>query len=96
MPDFDRDHRSSPVSRAGERASSVSNTYPCWPEPDFLKDADKIGSAKYNFIVAIESCNRPLQTNVISRNRLRAPEDYGDTFRVLQNQAYCRPRLRTN
>jgi len=39
-----------------------------------LNDPDKIGSAKYHFIVAIESaidmCN-----HVISRNGYRVPED---------------------
>ncbi|MFC1822576.1 DUF86 domain-containing protein [Thermodesulfobacteriota bacterium] len=49
---------------------------------EFLGDPDKIASAKYHFIVAIESaidmCN-----HVISRNGYRVPEDYGDTFRVM-------------
>jgi uncharacterized protein YutE (UPF0331/DUF86 family) len=48
----------------------------------FLKDPDKIGSAKYHFIVAIESsidmCN-----HLIARNGYRVPEDYGDMFRVM-------------
>ena len=52
------------------------------PEDEFLGDPDKIGSAKYHFIVAIESsidmCN-----HVISRNGYRVPEDYGDTFVVM-------------
>ena len=51
-------------------------------EGDFLNDPDKIGSAKYHFIVAIESgidiCN-----HLISKNSLRVPEDYADTFRVM-------------
>lgn len=50
-----------------------------------MNDPDKIGSAKYHFIVAIESaidiCN-----HVISQNGYRAPEDYGDTFRILGEQ----------
>lgn len=49
---------------------------------EFLGDPDKIASAKYHFIVAIESaidmCN-----HVISRNGYRVPEDYGDTFIVM-------------
>jgi uncharacterized protein YutE (UPF0331/DUF86 family) len=48
----------------------------------FLDDPDKIGSAKYHFIVAIESsidmCN-----HIISRNGYRVPEDYGDTYKVM-------------
>ncbi len=52
------------------------------PLKDFLADPHKIGSAKYNFIVAIEGmidlCN-----HVIAKNSFRAPEDYADTFRVM-------------
>ena len=51
----------------------------------FLHDPDKVGSAKYHFIVAIESaidiCN-----HIISQNGYRAPEDYADTFQVLAEQ----------
>ena len=81
MPEFDRDivlRLVSELRRSIERLEHLSRL----GEPDFLKDADKVGSAKYNFIVAIESCI-DLCNHVISRNRLRAPEDYGDTFRVL-------------
>lgn len=52
------------------------------PKDEFLSNPHFIGSAKYFFIVAIEAvidmCN-----HVISRNRLRVPEDYADTFRVM-------------
>ena len=51
----------------------------------FLSDPDKIASAKYHFIVVIESsidmCN-----HIISRNGYRVPEDYGDTFRVMREE----------
>ncbi len=51
----------------------------------FLNDPDKIGSAKYNFVVAIEVaidiCN-----HVISQNSYRVPDDYADTFQVLGEQ----------
>lgn len=54
-------------------------------EEEFLKNQDKIDSAKYNFIVAIESaidiCN-----HIISQNGFRAPQDYGDTFKVLAEE----------
>lgn len=52
-------------------------------ESEFLADADKIGSAKYHFIVAIESCI-DLSNHIISQNGYRVPEDYGDTFVVLK------------
>ena len=52
---------------------------------EFLNDPDKIDSAKYNFIVGIESaidiCN-----HIISQNGYRAPKDYGDSFQVLFEQ----------
>ncbi len=48
----------------------------------FLSDPDKIGSAKYHFIVAIESAI-DICSHIVSRNRFRVPEDYADTFRVI-------------
>ena len=48
----------------------------------FLADQDKIGSAKYHFIVAIESCI-DICNHVIAQNGYRVPEDYGDTFRAM-------------
>lgn len=48
----------------------------------FLKDPDKIGSCKYHFIVAIESCI-DISNHIISRNGYRVPEDYADTFHVM-------------
>jgi len=51
-------------------------------EKEFLSDPYKIASAKYFLIVSIEAaidmCN-----HLISRNRLRVPYDYADTFRVM-------------
>jgi uncharacterized protein YutE (UPF0331/DUF86 family) len=49
---------------------------------EFTGDPDRIGSAKYHLIVAIEICI-DICTHVISRNGYRVPEDYGDTFKVL-------------
>ena len=49
---------------------------------EFVIDPDKIGSAKYHFIVAIEACI-DICSHLISRNGYRVPEDYGDTFKVL-------------
>ncbi len=59
-------------------------------EDEFLKDPDKIGSAKYHFIVAIECCI-DMCNHVIARNGFRAPEDYGDTFRVMSEQGAFKP-----
>ena len=51
-------------------------------EAEFLADAHKISSAKYNFIAAIEA-GIDLCSHVISRGKLRAPEDYADTVQVM-------------
>lgn len=49
---------------------------------EFFGDPDKIGSAKYNLILAIQStidiCN-----HIVAKKGARAPEDYADCFRVL-------------
>jgi uncharacterized protein YutE (UPF0331/DUF86 family) len=52
------------------------------PSSEFIRDADKIASAKYNFIMAIESAIDVGQ-HLIAKNKLRVPEDYADTFTVL-------------
>jgi len=52
---------------------------------EFLRDTHKVSSAKYNLIVAIE-CAIDICTNVISQNGFRAPENYADTFKVLEEQ----------
>jgi uncharacterized protein YutE (UPF0331/DUF86 family) len=49
---------------------------------DFLSDEHKISSAKYNFIAAIEAVI-DINNHIISRNKLRAPDDYADSFTVL-------------
>jgi len=49
----------------------------------FIRDPDKVGSAKYHFIVAIEACI-DICNHIISRNGYRAPEDYADTFAVME------------
>jgi uncharacterized protein YutE (UPF0331/DUF86 family) len=51
-------------------------------QDEFLVDPDKVGSAKYNFIVAIEVCI-DMCNHIIARNGYRAPEDYADTFKVM-------------
>ncbi len=52
------------------------------PKDTFLSDPHKIGSAKYNFIVAIEGAI-DLCNHIIAKNGFRAPEDYADTFKVM-------------
>ena len=52
----------------------------------FLSDPDKIGSAKYHFIVSIESAI-DISSHIISQNGYRTPEDYADTFQVLAEKS---------
>ena len=81
MPLYDKEKILKIVSelrKSVRRLQSLRNL----SQDKFIKDPDKIGSAKYHFIVAIESsidmCN-----HIISRNGYRVPEDYADTFRVM-------------
>lgn len=62
-----------------ERLRSLSKM----DQASFTQDPDKLGSAKYHFIVAIEACI-DICNHVISRNGFRAPEDYSDTFAVME------------
>lgn len=52
-------------------------------EEDFLSNADKVDSAKYNLIVAIEGaidiCN-----HIVARAGGRAPHDHADCFEILR------------
>jgi len=81
MPRFNPDKIVRLVSEM-RRAVGRLRTLRSVDKGSFLNNPDKIGSAKYNFIVAIESaidvCN-----HIISQNGYRAPEDYADTFQVL-------------
>lgn len=52
---------------------------------EFIADPHKIGSAKYNLIVAIEGAV-DLCNHVISKNGFRTPEDYTDTFMVMREK----------
>ena len=51
-------------------------------ESKFNEDIHRQGSAKYNFIAAIEAAI-DIANHLISKRGFRAPNDYADTFRVL-------------
>ena len=84
MPQFDQETMVKLVSELRKNVARLQDLAKL-AEADFLKDPDKIGSAKYHFIVAIESCI-DMCNHVISRNGFRAPEDYGDAFRVMNEE----------
>ena len=78
---FDKDKitkLSSEIFNALEKLNELS----LLSKDDFLSDAHRIASAKYFLIVSIESAI-DLCNHIISRNRLRVPEDYADTFKVM-------------
>ena len=56
----------------------------CMDEREFKEDIHKQSSAKYNFIVAIEAAI-DVASHLISKKGFRAPEDYADTFKVLDD-----------
>jgi len=84
MPQFDQEKVVKLVSEFRKSVSRLKKLKKLG-QKEFLNDPDKIGSAKYHFIVAIESsidmCN-----HIISRNGFRVPEDYADTFRVMKEE----------
>jgi len=49
---------------------------------DFLENRHYVSSAKYNLLVAIEACI-DIAYHIISKNKMRLPKDYADSFRVL-------------
>lgn len=53
-----------------------------FPREEFLKDFSKINSAKYLFQIAIECC-LDMGNHLISSEGFRAPSDYKDIFKVL-------------
>ncbi len=81
MPLYDQEKMVKLVSELRKSVARLRSIgqLPC---AEFLKDPDKIGSSKYHFIVAIESCI-DMCNHVIARNGYRVPDDYGDTFIVM-------------
>jgi uncharacterized protein YutE (UPF0331/DUF86 family) len=89
MPQFDQETMVKLVSELRKNVARLQDLS-ALKQDEFLKDPDKIGSAKYHFIVAIESCI-DMCNHIISRNGFRAPEDYGDTFRVMNEEGALKP-----
>ena len=89
MPQFDQETMVKLVSELRKNVARLQDLS-AFKQDEFLKDPDKIGSAKYHFIVAIESCI-DMCNHIISRNGFRAPEDYGDTFRVMNEEGALKP-----
>ena len=56
------------------------------PIDKFLKDKILIGSAKYYLQVSIECC-LDVANHIIAAERFRVPQDYADSFKILEEQA---------
>ncbi len=55
------------------------------PREEFLRNKHYVSSAKYNLLVAIEACI-DIAYHLISKNKMRLPEDYADSFRILNER----------
>jgi uncharacterized protein YutE (UPF0331/DUF86 family) len=55
------------------------------PKEGFLRNADKVGNAKYHFVIAIECCI-DIANHIISSENYRFPKDNADSFAVLTEQ----------
>ena len=62
------------------------------PGHEFLADADKVGSAKYHFVVAIECCI-DIANHIIASGKLRVPRNTADSFVVLVEAGICPAEL---
>ncbi len=55
------------------------------PRESFLANSDKIGNAKYHFVIAIETCI-DVANHIIASENYRFPQDNADSFVVLVEQ----------
>lgn len=69
------------LSRLGKYARALK-ALGSVPREEFLANSDKIGNAKYHFIVAIECCI-DLANHIIASERFRVPGSHADSFAVL-------------
>jgi len=74
---------SSELVQACERLQELSRM----PREVFTKDPHLVASAKYHLIVGIEA-TIDLANHVIAKNRWRIPEDYADTFRIMEEHGF--------
>ena len=84
MPQFNPDKITRLVSEM-RKALTYLKSLKSLDKDVFLNDPDKISSAKYNFVIAIE-CAIDICSHAISQNGYRVPDGYADTFRVLGEQ----------
>jgi len=62
------------------------------PVITFIKDKILLGSAKYYLQVSIECC-LDVANHIIASERLRAPRDYADSFKVIEEDGLVSGKL---
>ena len=62
------------------------------PVNTFLKDKILLGSAKYYLQASIECC-LDIANHIIASERLRAPKDYADSFKVIEEEGLVSGKL---
>jgi uncharacterized protein YutE (UPF0331/DUF86 family) len=62
------------------------------PVEAFLKDKIQIGAAKYYLQVSIACC-LDIANHIIASESYRAPNDYADTFKVLEENSIITPEF---
>ena len=63
------------------------------PREAFLTQPDRIGNAKYHFVIAIESCI-DIANHIIASENFRFPKDNADSFAVLIGEGILPEALR--
>jgi uncharacterized protein YutE (UPF0331/DUF86 family) len=63
------------------------------PRDVFLANPDKVGNAKYHFVIAIECCI-DIANHIIASEGYRFPKDNADSFVVLIERGIVEPLLR--
>ena len=63
------------------------------PAGPFLSDRDKVGNAKYHFVIAIECCI-DIANHIIASENFRFPKDNADSFAVLIEEGVLPETLR--
>ena len=68
------------------------NSYAALSEKEVVDNQTVLGSIKYNLIVAIQGCI-DICGHIVAKEYARAPEDYGDCFKVLKEVKIVDERL---
>ena len=80
--EYDRE-RVSRLMEEAQKALSTLNELGALGEEEFLRNKHYVSSAKYNLLIAIDACI-DIAYHLISKNKLKIPQDYADPFRVLK------------